>query len=82
MRVRETFKELSLISIHTPTNDKNEEETEQFYKELIRVRERTSFHIANFRGSNAKIGKEVFYYSAVSKYILIYSICILFHKII
>ena len=67
LRVKGKFHNLTIINIHAPTEDKEEEIKEQFYEELQRIQDRVPKHdITIIMGDmNAKLGKEEVFNQAI-----------------
>jgi len=63
---------LSTVSIHAPTEEKDEEEKEKFYEDLQKIHNKIPKHdIVIIMGDlNAKIGKEKLYQQVAGKYTL------------
>jgi len=63
---------LSIISVHAPTKEKDEEEKEKFYEDLQKIHNKIPKHdIVIIMGDlNAKIGKEEVYKQVAGKYTL------------
>jgi hypothetical protein len=69
---RQTFQLLSLINIHAPTNDLEEEAKNQFYEQLERAYAACPSHDVKLvmGDANAKIGRETVYQPTIGKHSL------------
>ena len=72
LRIKGKFNNLSIISVHAPTEEKAEEEKEKFYEDLQKIHNKIPKHdIVIIMGHlNAKIGKIDVYQQVVGKYTL------------
>jgi exonuclease III len=72
LRIKGKFNNLSVISVHAPTEEKTDEEKEKFYEDLQIVHNKIPKHdIVIILGDlNAKIGKEDIYQNVAGKYTL------------
>jgi hypothetical protein len=69
IRLKDRFFNYSLINIHAPTNDSEEEAKDQFYEQLERANAACPSHDVNLvKGdANAKVGRETVHQSTISK---------------
>jgi len=72
LRIKGKFNNLSITSVHAPTEEKTDEEKEKFYEDLQIVHNKIPKHdIVIILGDiNAKIGKEDVYQNVASKHTL------------
>jgi len=72
LRVKGKFHNLTIINIHAPKEDKEEEIKEQFYEELQRIQDRVPKHdITIIMGDmNAKLGKEEVFSQVIGRHSL------------
>ena len=70
LRIRGKYCDLSLFSVHAPTEDKEEREKDVFYNELEKaIRAVSTYDLIIFLGDlNAKVGKEQFTKNVAGKY--------------
>ena len=72
LRIKGKFNYLSVISVHTPTEEKTDEEKGKFYEDLQVVHNKIPKHdiIIILGDLNAKIGKEDIYQNVAGKHTL------------
>jgi endonuclease/exonuclease/phosphatase family metal-dependent hydrolase len=72
LQIKGKFNNLSIISVHAPTEEKSDEEKEKFYEDLQIVHNKIPKHdIVIILGDlNAKIGKEEVYQNVAGKHTL------------
>jgi hypothetical protein len=72
IRIKGRFFNYSLINIHAPTNDSEEEAKDQFFEQLERTYAACPSHDAKLvmRDANAKIGQETVHQSTIGKHSL------------
>ena len=72
LRLKGKFHNLTIINIHAPKEDKEEEIKEQFYEELQRIQDRVPKHdITIIMGDmNAKLGKEEVFSQVIGRHSL------------
>jgi exonuclease III len=70
LRIKGKFNNLSIISVHAPTEEKTDEEKEKFYEDLKIVHNKIPKHdIVIILGNlNAKIGKEDVHQNVAGKH--------------
>ena len=72
LQIKGKFNNLSVISVHAPTEEKTDEEKEKFYEDLQIIHNKIPKHdIVIILGDlNAKIGKEDVYQNVADKHTL------------
>jgi hypothetical protein len=72
IRIKSRFFNYSLINIHAPTNDSEEEAKDQFYEQLERAYAACPSHDVKLviRDVNAKVGRETVHQPTIGKHIL------------
>jgi hypothetical protein len=72
IRIKGRFFNYSLINIHVPTNDSEEEAKNQFYEQLERAYAACPSHDVKFvmEDANAKVGREIVHQPTIGKHSL------------
>jgi hypothetical protein len=72
IRIKDRFFNYSLINIHVPTNDSEEEAKDQFFEQLERAYAACSSHDVKLvmADANAKVGRETVHQSTIGKHSL------------
>jgi exonuclease III len=72
LRIKGKFNNLSIVSVHAPTDKKDEEGEEKFYEDLQKIHNKIPKHdrVIIMEDLNAKIRKEEVYQQAAGKYTL------------
>jgi hypothetical protein len=72
IRIKGRFFNYSLINIHAPTNDSEEEAKDQFYEQLVRAYAACSSHDVKLvmGDANVKVGRETVHQPPIGKHSL------------